>query len=121
MYKLAGFYWQLITSDINSLLIRYSTEVYFTHGAVQDQLEWLTNDLKEANKPENRAKRPWVIAFGHRPMYCSNIDNDDCATLRSVVRNRSVILIATFRNFLSPMDAEKNCETLPASFPCHFC
>ncbi|XP_067052534.1 acid phosphatase type 7-like isoform X3 [Acropora muricata] len=66
--------------------IAYSTEVYFTHGPVEEQLVWLTNDLKEANKPENRAKRPWIIAFGHRPMYCSNIDNHDCTTLHSVVR-----------------------------------
>ncbi|XP_029186649.2 acid phosphatase type 7-like isoform X1 [Acropora millepora] len=66
--------------------IAYSTEVYFTHGPVEEQLVWLTNDLKEANKPENRAKRPWIIAFGHRPMYCSNIDNHDCTTLHSVVK-----------------------------------
>ena len=73
-------------SCLPSFHIRYSTEVYFTDGPVQDQLDWLTNDLKEANKPENRAKRPWIIAFGHRPMYCSNIDHDDCSTLHSVVR-----------------------------------
>lgn len=66
----------------------YSSEVYFTNGSIQSQLEWLTNDLKQASKPENRAKRPWIIAFGHRPMYCSNIDRDDCTTLKSVVRNR---------------------------------
>ena len=66
----------------------YSSEVYFTQGPIQDQIEWLTTDLKQANKPENRAKRPWIIAFGHRPMYCSNIDRDDCTTLKSVVRNR---------------------------------
>ena len=33
---------------------------------------------QEANKPENRAERPWIIVMGHRPMYCSNNDSDDC-------------------------------------------
>jgi len=35
------------------------------------QLEWLENDLAEANKPENRAKRPWIVVYGHRPLYVS--------------------------------------------------
>ena len=28
---------------------------------------------QEANKPKNRAKRPWIVVYGHRPMYCTNI------------------------------------------------
>ena len=32
-------------------------------------MKWLENDLIEANKPENRAVRPWIFMAGHRPIY----------------------------------------------------
>jgi len=32
--------------------------------------EWLLRDLEKAQA--NRAKRPWIIVFGHHPLYCSN-------------------------------------------------
>ena len=35
------------------------------------QIRWLDSDLEEANKPENRLQRPWVIVAVHRPMYSS--------------------------------------------------
>ncbi|XP_054166766.1 acid phosphatase type 7-like [Oppia nitens] len=58
------------------LFIGISTEVYFQSEmsdleASQKQLKWLTNVLKEANKPENRARHPWIVLYGHRPLYCS--------------------------------------------------
>ncbi|XP_045176681.2 acid phosphatase type 7-like isoform X2 [Mercenaria mercenaria] len=58
--------------------ISYSTEVYFANNEehVCGQFQWLLQDLIAANK--NRDKRPWIIAMGHRPMYCSNNDGDDC-------------------------------------------
>lgn len=56
--------------------IGISTELYFflNYGIklLANQYEWLVKDLREANKPENRAVRPFIIVFGHRPMYCSN-------------------------------------------------
>ena len=39
--------------------------------------------LQKANK--NRAARPWIITMGHRPMYCSNADLDDCTWHESKV------------------------------------
>ena len=41
--------------------------------------------LQEASAPENRTLRPWIITMGHRPMYCSNDDGDDCTQYESVV------------------------------------
>ncbi|RWS17160.1 Iron/zinc purple acid phosphatase-like protein [Dinothrombium tinctorium] len=70
-------------------IISFSTEFYFftNYGSQQiaTQYEWLKNDLMEANLPENREKRPWVITFGHRPMYCSG-DRDECHEKRNIVR-----------------------------------
>jgi len=73
--------------------IAYSTEVYFQyealhgHGGVhrnfgpypniaKDQLAFVEADLKAA--VANRDKVPWIIAYGHRPMYCSDSDDTDC-------------------------------------------
>ncbi|KAL5467051.1 hypothetical protein EMCRGX_G031218 [Ephydatia muelleri] len=70
----------------NVHFISYSTEVYFNGWGVEEQYTWLEQDLKDANTPENRAARPWIIAYGHRPMYCSNLDKDDCNAPQPTVR-----------------------------------
>ncbi|XP_030641288.1 acid phosphatase type 7 [Chanos chanos] len=71
-------------------IISFSTEVYFYLGygleLLFKQYSWLKNDLEEANRPENRAVRPWIITMAHRPMYCSNDDKDDCTKFESYVR-----------------------------------
>ena len=71
-------------------VIALSTEFYFylNYGwqSVITQWNWLIEDLKEANKPENRQVRPWIITMGHRPMYCTNNDRDDCTKGESVIR-----------------------------------
>jgi len=71
----------------NAHFIAYSTEVYFIPSLkynIERQNLWLEEDLKQAN--QNRDKTPWIIAFGHRPFYCSNLDGDDCTTPKSKVR-----------------------------------
>ncbi|XP_004396453.1 PREDICTED: iron/zinc purple acid phosphatase-like protein [Odobenus rosmarus divergens] len=69
-------------------IISFSTEVYFFlsygHHLVERQFHWLESDLQKANK--NRTARPWIITMGHRPMYCSNADLDDCTWHESKVR-----------------------------------
>lgn len=76
-------------------LLSYSTEVYFYEyfagWGIKEQLAWLEEDLATASSPENRQLRPWIITYGHRPMYCSNLDGDDCTTRTSVVRAGSVL------------------------------
>ena len=62
--------------------ISYSSEVFFCgkslfgsnpceNTAQRRMLDWIRQDLVSVD----RAKTPWIIAYAHRPMYCSN---DDC-------------------------------------------
>lgn len=71
-------------------IISISTEVYYfmNYGLkpLVFQYEWLENDLAEANLPENRLKRPWIVVMGHRPMYCSNANTDDCTHHETLTR-----------------------------------
>ena len=64
----------------------YSTEVFFMSDGqyIVEQTNWLKADLKQAN--DNRGRRPWVIALGHHPQYCSNSPGDDCTKSDSKVR-----------------------------------
>ncbi|XP_047740593.1 acid phosphatase type 7 [Hyalella azteca] len=60
--------------------VSISTEVYY-YGLLREisrQYTWLIQDLEAANTAEARAERPWIILYGHRPMYCSTNDKDDC-------------------------------------------
>eukprot|EP00697_Spironema_sp_BW2_P000969 gnl/Spiro4/11323_TR5977_c0_g1_i2.p1 gnl/Spiro4/11323_TR5977_c0_g1~~gnl/Spiro4/11323_TR5977_c0_g1_i2.p1 ORF type:complete len:487 (-),score=163.52 gnl/Spiro4/11323_TR5977_c0_g1_i2:114-1538(-) len=81
----------------NTHWIAYDTEVYFVYEAMTDhggvhrnfgpypqvakaQLRFIEEDLIRANK--ERAERPWIVAFGHRPFYCSDSDDDDCVKMQ---------------------------------------
>lgn len=70
--------------------ISISTEVYYfmNYGlkTLVSQYQWLVKDLEEATKPENRKLRPWIVVYGHRPMYCSNPNGDDCNHSETLVR-----------------------------------
>lgn len=70
--------------------IAISTEVYYflNYGFKQvvKQYEWLERELIESTKPEAREQHPWIVLFGHRPMYCSNNDDDDCTNSWALTR-----------------------------------
>jgi hypothetical protein len=67
-----------------------STEWYYflNYGKkmVAAQYEWVVRDLERANAPDHRSERPWVVMLGHRPMYCSTMDGDDCTTNNTYTR-----------------------------------
>jgi hypothetical protein len=68
--------------------IGFSTEFYFWTNYGWDQFKnqwnWLIKDLEKANR--NRKNVPWIITMGHRPMYCSDFDGDDCTKYESIVK-----------------------------------
>ena len=53
---------------------RYFFTNYYTMLHVRAQYEWLQQDLEQARK--DRHIRPWIVAYAHRPMYCTHIADD---------------------------------------------
>ena len=78
----------------NIHFVSISTEYYYflNYGGMQiaRQYNWLVNDLKKAT--ENRQNQPWIVIFGHPPMYCSDDDHDDCTNHNSRTRTGLPIL-----------------------------
>ena len=83
-------YYSRLTMPINSPSKQYYSfnyqNIHFVSWSVEEydgldllsgntQYEWLINDLETAN--QNRDAQPWVVLFGHRPLYCST-DSTDC-------------------------------------------
>eukprot|EP00092_Neocalanus_flemingeri_P000642 GFUD01000684.1.p1 GENE.GFUD01000684.1~~GFUD01000684.1.p1 ORF type:complete len:450 (+),score=123.28 GFUD01000684.1:126-1475(+) len=66
--------------------VSISTEFYYflNYGLkpVIAQYTWLEKDLTSVD----RSKHPWIVLFGHRPMYCTNKDRDDCTKFETRTR-----------------------------------
>jgi hypothetical protein len=58
------------------------------------QVEWLKNDLRRAN--QNRHRRPWIIVFGHRALYCSNYDTD-CTLFADYLKHKLEDVLYTYK------------------------
>lgn len=89
-------------------IISFSTEFYYlklNQHNVRRQFEWLKKDLEVSTTifnnydihcihlhlyfqkaSKNRHNVPWIITLGHRPMYCSTDDLDDCRQYENKVR-----------------------------------
>lgn len=39
-----------------------------------------------ASESKNRSLRPWIIVFGHRPMYCSSDTEEDCSFEANILK-----------------------------------
>lgn len=93
-----NFFYSFNAGPIHFVAI--STEFYYFLDyigieALNLQWEWLKRDLAFANTQEERSKRPWVIIFGHRPMYCSGRDEDDCSKDSNILR-RGLPFLGTY-------------------------
>jgi len=77
----------------NIHFIIYSTEFYFytQFGTeqIQAQYNWLREDLRKANLPENRAQRPFIITMAHRNFYCNGYDLKDCIGYERIFRQEA--------------------------------
>jgi len=59
--------------------LAFDTETWIDTADVNPvQHRWLENDLIQAAKA--RDQQPWIIAYAHRPLYCSNNNRMNCVT-----------------------------------------
>lgn len=83
-----NFFWSTNIGNVH--LVGFNTEFYYftEYGTeqIERQFNWLIKDLEEANRPENRMKRPWIIAFAHKPFYCGE-KIDKCYFTCDVLRS----------------------------------
>lgn len=87
--QMNNFYYSFNAGPVH--FVGFSTEFYYFVKysglpALHAQYEWLKEDLAFASSPEQRRLRPWIVVFGHRPMYCSSRDNDDCTKETNILR-----------------------------------
>jgi len=66
-------------------MVFMSTE--HAYDSASSQYSWLQADLAAANTPEARAQRPFVVVFGHKPMYSSNSYHGSEVELRDVLES----------------------------------
>ncbi|KAI6194353.1 Purple acid phosphatase [Aphelenchoides besseyi] len=66
--------------------VAINTELYYysEYSMIQNQWNWLVNDLKRANS--NRQVVPWLIVYMHRSFYCSDIEGF-CDVHEQIIRN----------------------------------
>ena len=60
-------------------MININTEAYYFKSlepTIETQYNFIINELNTTD----RKLFPWLIVTGHRPMYCSSDDNDDCVS-----------------------------------------
>lgn len=81
-----GLFYSFDMGPVHFIGIETESYYFMNYGIKQlvKQYEWLEKDLQKAN--DARHERPWIVTFGHRPMYCSNENADDCTNHESLIR-----------------------------------
>lgn len=86
-----NFYYSFNAGPVH--FVALCTEFYFQPESadrdanIQRQFRWLEKDLQQAASVAERVKRPWIIVYGNRPMYCSSRNqSDDCSRSHNPLR-----------------------------------
>jgi hypothetical protein len=85
--------WDYVSNGAKVHFVAINTEVYYTYvdefappdykAARAQQYAWLDADLTKAKKNSD-----WVFVYGHRPMYCSDVDSlGDCTSDATLLRD----------------------------------
>jgi hypothetical protein len=95
-----SMYYSLNLGPVHVLV--YSSEVFCgkkCEGVRKSQWEWMLADLEAAK--QDRAKRPWLVAISHKPLYCSTSWStpesiEDCSLEPQLVQQEYESLFAAY-------------------------
>ncbi|KAI6189962.1 Purple acid phosphatase [Aphelenchoides bicaudatus] len=66
-----------VSTEYHGFFNKYGQQQVF------NQHKWLEEDLKNAHA--NRAQRPFIVVYQHRPFYCSNTNSFECGSFENTL------------------------------------
>jgi len=94
---LSNMYYSFNYGNVHFVAID-TENIFDTAEMTSEHIVWLESDLSAVNRKE----QPWIVVYGHRPLYCSNSDGKgnldiDCGFMGTYLRNQIEVILNKYQ------------------------